>query len=92
MQTASQPQQQGLFTLTHNLLALTDHPTSLGPTLVFDSASFTRPPSPVLDRLSDSLALFPSVFFVSRRESKQSHISIRQRSMGFNIRSDREHT
>lgn len=45
MQTTSQPPQQALFTLSHNLLALTYYPTSLGPTLVFDSERFARLPS-----------------------------------------------
>ena len=84
MQTASQPPQQALFTLSHNLLALTDYPTSLGPTLVFDSTCFALLPSH-----SRALALFPS--FTAAWESKQFHISIRQRSGGFNIRFDSEH-
>ncbi len=83
MQTVSEPTQRALFTLSHNLLALTDYPTSLGPTLVFDSAlrtaSFTLP----------FLFFFPS--FMAPQESKLFHISIRQRSGGFNISFDREH-
>lgn len=84
MQTASQPPQQALFTLSRNLLALTDYPTSLGPTLVFDSMRFALLPSHSL-----ALSLFPS--FMAPHESKQFHISIRQRSGGCNIRFDREH-
>lgn len=58
MQTASQPPQQALFTLSHNLLALTDYPTSLGPTFVVDSAGFALLPS-------DSLALSLCIFYGS---------------------------
>lgn len=44
-QTSGQPPQQALFNLSHILLALTDYPTSLGPTLVFDSTRFALLPS-----------------------------------------------
>lgn len=51
--------------------------TSSGPALVFDRACFTR--------LSLSVSLMASC------ESTEFHISIRERSGGFNIRFDREH-
>lgn len=90
MQTAGQPPQV-LFTRSHNLLALTDYPHITGPNIslwqhVLRTASLSLDPSSALTLL---LCLFLS--FMASRECKQFHISIRQRSGGFNIRFDREH-
>ena len=69
MQTVSQPSQQALFTLSHNLLALTDYPTSLGPTLVFDSGRFALLPSHSL-----CSPLSPSIFYGSLSGNPNSFI------------------